>query len=156
MDGFQGCKIALIVESNLGNECESQELALRFAKIKDVVVMNEDTSNERLGVRTSALLKRSMALLTGILLMHDKIKFHYDLFSSHKDNKAMDLRKEFLNQLLNYKRIIKPQSTDWDEARETYTGKKGGKDDICMAFQLGIYMKQVAFAKKDKYSMLFS
>ncbi len=155
--GFEGCTIGLIVESNLGNEAEYQDLACRLAHLERIVVMNEDTSHERLGIRTTATLKRSMAFMTGLLLMHGKIKFHRHLFSVNGRQSALQLRQQLLGQFLNYKRIVKPAQDEWDTSKETFTGKKGGnKDDILIALQLGIYMKEVAYAKPEKYQRLIS
>jgi len=153
--GLEGAYAVLIVESNLGNEAMHHQLYLRQSGLANVVVMREDT-RDRPGFRTTNDSKRTMAIQLNEALRQDRIGFFKNLVSINAKRGHVEMKKELISQVANFKRVVEPPVKVHQEPKERYTGKSGGgKDDLVMALMQNIYAKNVFYSRPEKYEKYY-
>ena len=141
----------LSVESNLGNEAMHHQAYITSSGLVKVIVMNED--NNRAGVRTTHDMKRTMVIIMNDAMTHLRLHFYKDMISVNGKHDSKDMIKKIIQQVMNFHRIVEPPVKLHQEPKEIYNGKMGGgKDALLMALMLGLYMKNVAASKPEKYS----
>lgn len=120
-----------------------------------VVVMNED--KERAGVRTTNDMKRTMVIILNDALTHLRIHFYKDMVTVAGKYTTQEMVKKIIQQVSGFHRIVEPPLKLHQQPKEIYNGKMGGgKDDLIMALMLGMYMKNVAVSKPEKYGHILN
>jgi hypothetical protein len=146
--------VIFIPESNLAFEGIHQQHELSSARLPNVHTMIED--DNRAGVKTNRDLKKAMVFALDAVLRKDGGRvFFYKNFVTVGEKYTPDtMREEIVQQLLSYMRITKVrQNQPHLLPDETYHGKFGGKsDDISIALQLNLLMKNRFFNKASMYS----
>jgi hypothetical protein len=131
-------RIIVYVERNLGFEAEHHRHALRHLPN---VHFRIDAKSNRVGVLTTQVIKHAMATLLNTLLREQRISVLSPIITQ---SKAVITR--FKEQLHVYSYQFKDPSTTFGTQRCALSGKIGGmKDDIVMAFQLGIFFSDFDF-----------
>ncbi len=145
----------MIVESNLANEAMHHQLYVRASGLANVVVLCEDT-RERPGFRTTNATKRTMAIQLNEALRQNRIGFYQHLISINGKRDPVAMKRELINQVANFKRVVEPPDKIHQEPKEMYTGKGGGgKDDLVIALMQNIYAKNVFYARPEKYQRYY-
>jgi hypothetical protein len=155
LPGLESAFIMLSVESNLGNEAMHHQAYVASAGLTKVVVMNED--RDRAGVRTTNDMKRTMVIIMNDAISHLRLCFYKDLVAINGKRDGKMMRKMVQQQVTSFHRIVEPALKPHQMPKEIYNGKMGGgKDDLLMALMLGLYMKNVAASKPEKYGHILN
>lgn len=153
--GLEGAYAVLVVESNLANEAMHHQMYVHQSGLSNVVVMCEDTQ-QRPGVRLTNPIKRTMAIQLNSALQQARIGFYKHLVSVNGKRSPEALKKELINQIANFKRVVEPPAKVHQEPKEMYTGKSGGgKDDLVIALMWNIYAKDIFYSRPEKYSKYY-
>lgn len=142
-----GSRVFIYCERNLGCEAEHHRYALQDI---DNVFFRMDESNNRCGLLTTNDVKHACQVLLDIMLRENRVSIlPPDKFIS-LDSKLF--LKRLRDQLGQYSFTFKQPDTTFQQLKVALSGKlAGGKDDICVALQLGIY-----FTDRDaKYGTAF-
>lgn len=131
-------RIIVYVERNLGFEAEHHRHALRHLPH---VHFRIDAKSNRVGVLTTQVIKHAMATLLNTLLREQRISVLTPVIS-HSNG----VISRFKEQLHVYSYQFKDPSNTFGSQRCAISGKIGGmKDDIVMAFQLGVFFSDFDF-----------
>jgi hypothetical protein len=151
--GFESATAVVCVESNLANEAMHHEAFLKSEGLSNLCVLRENR-NGTPGILSTNASKRTMAQYADSLLMAGLVSFHAKFVSvtSPKKMNADRVREAFIDQMLGYQRIIIPPNNVYGEAKEKYTGKGSGKDDLAIAFQLCLQSEFYFRTSPEKYS----
>jgi hypothetical protein len=136
---FAGCTIVVCVESNLGAEAENYCNFLRERGVVNLVIMRED--NERDGWRTTHETKKMGVIRMNSILNERRLKFCRNITrvsSRNPENTPQQLREHIIEQLQAYMRIVLPKKNFWDDEKEKFSGKLGGRDDLAIALQMSL------------------
>lgn len=153
--GLEGAYAVLVVESNLGNEAMHHQAYIRQHRLANVIVMCEDTQN-RAGLRTTHDTKRTMTVQLNEALRNNNIHFYKHMVSINGKRDAAAMKREIINQIANFKRVVEPPTKPHQEPKERYTGKSGGgRDDLVMSLMQGIYAKTLFYSRPEKYEKYF-
>lgn len=132
--------IYIYVERNLGFEAEHHQIALD--KIMGVK-FRVDMQAKRVGMLTTQSIKHASCELLNYMLREDRIQVSDRLVSRD----AQAARSKLRDQLEIFSYQWKSAETVFQQDRCALSGKIGGmKDDVIMAFMLGVYFTQL-----DKY-----
>jgi hypothetical protein len=132
---WRSSRIVIYVERNLGHEAEHHRHAL-----KDLagVFFREDPKSGRVGLLTTNDIKHGMATLMNIMLRENRICVLPETELVCRD--AHDCILRLKEQMAVYSYQFKDATDTFGKQRVALTGKVGGmKDDIIIAFQLGIF-----------------
>jgi len=138
---FAGSTIVVCVESNLGAEAEHYCNFLSEKNVRKVILMRED--HDRYGWRTTNDTKKLGCIRMNSILNERRLKFYSAMTrvaSKNEENTPAQLRHNIIEQLQSFMRIVIPQKNVWDDIKEKYTGKYGGRDDLAMAMQMSLLM----------------
>jgi len=138
-----------IPESNLGYEGTWQAYELDKAGINDLCIMKED--DNKVGVRTNNKLKDMMAIKLKAYLKNRKIYFHKNFVSMGVEkgdiSDHVDLKKELVNQLLNYMERFIPSTDPYRDPKRILSGKDSGPDDLVIALQIAVSLQERFFTR---------
>lgn len=151
--GLESATIVFVPESNLAFEGIRVSHELRRSGIRDICVMQED--DNRAGIKTNNDLKKAMAISFQKVLAKRRIKFHKKMVCLTQvmglPVTPDDMMEDIRNQLLDFKRIIKPSKDPYKPSTEIYSGKRGCHyDDLVVALTLNKLM-QARWKKSTKY-----
>ena len=126
-------EIVVMCERNLGFEAEHHERALRdIPRTRHRV----DHGAKRFGVLTTQEIKHAMCTLLSTMLREKRVNILKPLLSENPSGNA----KRLSEQLHIYSLQFKEASSVFGKGSVALSGKVGGmKDDVCIAFQLGVY-----------------
>lgn len=151
MDDFKHSTIVFIPESNYAFEGTHLARTIRLAGIKDICVMKED--DNRPGFRTDHKNKKEMALSLNVKLREKGIYIYQYFICVAEDVSTEKMLEEIESELLNYSRIFKPSKVKYKGPTEIYSGKQDyGFDDLVIALQLNLIMKNRFYEKKEVYA----
>ena len=135
---------------------------MKNANVPNCVFISEDAGEA--GIRTTAPLKKKMAIATRILLMKRKLRWHRRMVSIGNAVDEMDkvetggagtaasIRSVIVTELTTYQRRIEFTKSGYTER---YTGKIGGScDDMCIALQICQRASEIWSEKYDYYRTL--
>tara|TARA_B100001142_G_C14324097_1_gene651608 strand:+ start:1535 stop:2419 length:885 start_codon:yes stop_codon:yes gene_type:complete len=129
---FAQCKV--IVERNLGFEAE--HLYRECRKFDNLVFMKERNS-DRIGVLTTQNIKLGFTTYTNILLRENRV---FCVKSGFIDLSKSGSRDTLFDQLSFFSFTFSAPATVLQKERFAISGKaNGGKDDLAMAFLIGLY-----------------
>jgi hypothetical protein len=148
--GMRAARIVFIPESNLAFEGTHQANAIKKSGLKNVCIMRED--DNRAGVRTNESFKKTMAIAFKEKLTKRKVFFNDNMVTLSPKVTPDDLKKELMNELTNYTRIIKESRDVYVPPKELYSGKNGyGFDDMVIALTMNLVMKRRFYANSKDY-----
>lgn len=148
-----------VPESNLAYEGIRLSDDIKRSGLKNVCVMKED--DNRAGVRTNNDLKKGMAISFQKILNKGMVRFHQH-FVCLTENSGVkmtteEMKDEIINQLIDFKRIIKPSKDPYKPATELFSGKRGcGYDDLTIATILNPVMQRRFFGDDVKYGSWYT
>jgi hypothetical protein len=141
-------QIVLIIERNYGGGVLASRIASVCADgFGNVACMTQDTNPKlrRSGVVTTAPVKERMRVEFSRLLRCNAVHFSEPFCSS-----APDMRGTIVDQLKNYRLIIK-EGTETAGPKFALSGKTYGKsDDVCIAVQILAWWPHTFFADGDR------
>jgi hypothetical protein len=149
---FAGCTIVVCVESNLGAEAENYCNFLREKRVPNIVIMRED--HDRDGWRTTNDTKKLGCIRMNSVLNDRRLKFYSQMTrvaSKQPEHTPAQLRATIIEQLMAFMRIILPQRNIWDDIKEKFSGKLGGRDDLAVAMQMSLLVFERFKARRDFY-----
>lgn len=130
-------KIHIYVERNLGFEAEHHQRALDYLPNVEFRV---DNQAKRVGMYTTQPIKHASCQLLNYMMRENRIHITKSLISRTPDA----LRVKFREQLEIFSYQWKTAETVFQQDRCALSGKVGGmKDDMVMAFMLGVYFTQL-------------
>lgn len=152
--GLGLAKIVFCPESNYAFEGRRIASDLARKRIPNVFVLSEDKN--RIGVRTSDVLKKEMAVKFNRLLNERRVRFHPRMICTsitESENLTPDkMRDMLIKQLGQYTRELRPNRTDPSKPdKEIYSGKAAGPDDHCIAIQLCYKAVEFWFSNINHY-----
>lgn len=151
LEDFKYSTIIFIPESNYAFEGTHLARSIRMAGFKNACIMKED--DNRPGFRTDQKNKKEMALSLKVKLMEKGIYIYQHFVCTAEGVSNEKMLDELQNELLNYSRIIKPSNVKYKKPTEIYSGKQDyGFDDLVIALQLNLIMKNRFYEKKEVYS----
>ena len=149
--GLSGARFIFTPESNLAWEGIWTQTELYRAGLQDICVMVED--DNRAGVKINKEFKKLMAMGLNYKFLEKSVYFYKDFLCIGENNCAEDMKKEIIEQLLNYSRILKQSNDIHKPPVEIYGGKQGhGFDDHAIAIMINLVMKNRFFTNSEKYS----
>lgn len=147
---MQSSHIIFVPESNLAFEGIWLQQELHRSGLTDVCVMQEDEN--RAGVKINKEFKKIMAMSLNYKLLDKSVYFHRDFVCIGESNSPEDMKKEIIDQLRNYSRILVPSNDIHRPPTEKYGGKMGhGFDDHAIAIMLNLVMKNRFFISRERY-----
>ena len=148
---FGKSRIVLVAEANLANE--AQEIAEDLIGMAGLSVLC--SREDSYGVWTLPGLKKMFVFRVGDLFAKGAVSYHQQLVvanpfqtSMKPDERVIASRKEFERQLRSFRRIHLLPRALTGKVIVAFTGKADKdnqqsnrlKDDMCMAFLIGVYM----------------
>lgn len=129
--------VYVYVERNLGFEAEHHQRALEHLR---GVKFRLDLHAKRVGVLTTQSIKHASCELLNYMLREDRVHVVPDLVSRDPGAARTKLREQL--EVFSYQ--WKSAETVFQQDRCALSGKIGGmKDDVIMAFMLGVYFSQL-------------
>lgn len=145
---YKHATFVFVPESNLAFEGPRLMDVIERSGLKRVVPMKEDEN--RAGVKTNNKLKDLMATTLHIKMI-ERSMFIHDKFVVTAEKSTRDTVLEDLRQhLTHYSRIIVPNEKFYVAPRIFYSGKHGPGDDLTIALQLNLVMRN-RFYESDAY-----
>ena len=133
---FRFSEIVVMVERNLGFEAE--HLFRACHDIPNSVFVRESKDVARIGVLTTLDRKQEFVTFTNVMLRESRIFAPEHHFVNVQENKA---RSTLLEQLSYFGYTFSAPDNQFQKERFCISGKgAGGKDDLCMAFLIGVYV----------------
>ena len=149
---FAGAKIIVCVESNLGAEAENYCNFLRAKDVPNLILMQED--HEKDGWRTTNDTKKIGVIRLNQILNERRLKFYQNMVRvsrKEKENTPDQIRLRISEQLQAFMRFVLPQKNIWDDVKEKFCGKLGGRDDLAMAMMMSVLIFERFKARIDHY-----
>lgn len=129
-------RVLIVVERNLGFEAE--HLYRECKDIPNSVFVRESRDSSRIGVLTTLDRKQEFVTYTNVMLRETRIFAPERYFVNVQNNKA---RNTLLEQLSYFGYTFSAPDNQFQKERFCISGKgAGGKDDLCMAFLIGVYV----------------
>lgn len=152
--GLSLAKIVFCPESNLAWEGKRIAGDLARKRIPNVFVLKEDKN--RVGVRTTDVLKKEMVVSFNRLLIENRVRFHPRMICTsitEQENLTPDkMRDMLIKQLGQYTRELRINKKDPSKPpTEVFSGKMAGPDDHCIALQLSYKAVEFWFANINHY-----
>lgn len=146
------------VESNYGNDATAVQMFLTDSPtVSSLVLFLEEgkvidgASGKRApGIWMTNALKRTMAQATGYMVRKKRVKFSNRMVVTGDEYTGSAMREMIIEQLQNYKRIIRPTRNVYETAKEIFSGKDAGYDDLSIAFQLCKHTRDVFSGAEGK------
>lgn len=133
---FFQSRVVIVCERNLGFEAE--HLYRDCKSIPNSVFVCESKDPTRIGVLTTLERKQEFVTYTNVMLRESRIFAPERLFVNVQANSA---RKTLLEQLSYFGYTFFAPENPFQRERFHISGKgAGGKDDLCMAFLIGLYV----------------
>ncbi len=133
---FYMSRVLIVVERNLGFEAEHLYRACR--DIPNSVFVREGKDVSRIGVLTTLERKQEFVTYTNVMLRESRVFAPERHFVNVQQNKA---RSTLLEQLSYFGYTFSAPDNQFQKERFCISGKSaGGKDDLCMAFLIGLYV----------------
>lgn len=107
---------------------------------KRLVWYREKRRRNAVGVWTSKHTKTNAARTFESLLSRHRLRFLRSMVCS--SGRGTDFRHELVRQIQRYTREIEMNQRG-EVVGEHYSGKKSGRDDLCIAIQIGVYYGEV-------------
>ena len=137
LPGFDGSRITIYVERNLGFEAEHHKRAL--CGLPNIRFYMDET-HYGVGILTTNPIKHAMCQLTLLMLEERRIHVRKPLVS--RDPRGLPLRLREQMEIYSYQ--FKAALTTFQKDVVALSGKVGGmKDDICICLQLACYFTQI-------------
>jgi hypothetical protein len=162
LKGMEAATVVIAIENNYGNEAMHHEANLREMGISNMCILRE-TLHGRAGVLTTNVSKRTMTVCLNQYLIANKIHFHKKMVVVHLKNaderpKAARkrLRGMYVEQLMGFYRTVLQPSNVYGRAREFFSGKNSGKDDLIMGSYVAIEGKILFFLSPGRYSPFYA
>lgn len=153
--GLEASYAVLVVEANLGNEAMHHQMYISQHRLANVIIMHEDTQ-DRAGLRTTHDSKRTMVVQLNEAIRNSNIHFFKRMVSINGKRDAAAMKRELINQIANFKRVVEPPTKPHQEPKERYTGKSGGgRDDLVMSLMQSLYAKALFYSRPEKYQKYF-
>jgi hypothetical protein len=151
MEDFKHSIFVFIPESNFALEGPRLTKTVRISGFKDACVMRE--YKDEPGFKTNNKNKKEMALALKVKMMEKGVYiYQYFICTDERFNPGKML-EELKAELENYSRIFKPSNVKYKAPTEIYSGKQGyGFDDLVIALQINLIMKNRFYEKKVEYS----
>jgi len=146
---LQNCMIVLVLESNLGFECQHIVHAVNTAKVRNWVALSEGASGG-IGWLTTNERKESMCFALRDSLAVGCIGLSRHFFST--THPKPEIMKIIDDELKNFCILVEAPKTPFGKPKKTYSGKIGGRnDDIAIVMQLAIAGVR-RFYQNEKYA----
>ncbi len=133
---FYMSRVLVVVERNLGFEAEHLYRACH--DIPNSVFVRESKDVARIGVLTTLDRKQEFVTYTNVMLRESRVFAPERHFVNVQQNKA---HSTLLEQLSYFGYTFSAPDNQFQKERFCISGKgAGGKDDLCMAFLIGVYV----------------
>jgi hypothetical protein len=133
---FYMSRVLVVVERNLGFEAEHLYRACH--DIPNSVFVREGKDVARIGVLTTLDRKQEFVTYTNVMLRESRVFAPERHFVNVQQNKA---HSTLLEQLSYFGYTFSAPDNQFQKERFCISGKgAGGKDDLCMAFLIGVYV----------------
>ena len=133
---FYMSRVLVVVERNLGFEAE--HLYRECHDIPNSVFVRESKDAARIGVLTTLDRKQEFVTYTNVMLRESRVFAPERHFVNVQQNKA---HSTLLEQLSYFGYTFSAPDNQFQKERFCISGKgAGGKDDLCMAFLIGVYV----------------
>tara|TARA_X000000368_G_scaffold204032_1_gene161029 strand:+ start:644 stop:1273 length:630 start_codon:yes stop_codon:yes gene_type:complete len=146
--GLYCSPVLVVVERNLGFEAE--HLFRACEDIPNTYYVRENNQPSRIGVLTTLPRKQEFVTLTNVLLRESRI-FAWETSWTNVQNNGS--RKVLHEQLSYFGYTFSAADNLFQKERFSISGKgAGGKDDLCMAFLIGLYVaKKLSMGESFMY-----
>ena len=140
-----GSTFVFVIENNLGHEAEHLYGFINKTFVNmDKLIMTKD---DKIGLHTDHKFKVNASITIRNRLKYRSIRLHQEITT--QSHNILTLFKE---QLVDFRRIIKPAISPFSAEREIYSGKSSTtNDDLVMALLINVYWSEMfLLAKTDE------